>query len=241
MRDLALVILARAPVPGRAKTRLAAAIGQRRAHHVYRELLAITASAVAGWGGPVLLAGSGDRSAFRGTGLERLPWREQLQATLGHRIAAALTWGFGMASRSLVLGSDCPGVVPSDLVAMGTALDSAPVVLGPADDGGFWAIAAADPAVAMAIASAEIPWSDSETMSALRLHLASSGFPSRLGPAHFDCDTAADLDRAVAAGLLSPFLRVRGPGRAPEPMIPRGHGANGPQSPAARRSARREA
>lgn len=202
MHDVAVVILARAPEPGRAKTRLAAAVGRERAHEAYRRLLAITAAAVSRWRGPVLLASSGDHGAFKDTGLERLPQREQEGGPLGTRIAAAMAWGFDLAPKVLVIGSDCPGLGYAELRTVGVLLDQAAVALGPAEDGGFWAIGAADPMVASAVAQADVEWSVSTTLATLREHLTAHGFASALGPVLFDCDTAADLDRAVRIRLI---------------------------------------
>lgn len=204
MRDLAVVVVARAPEKGRAKTRLAADVGVGRAHEVYRELLAITANAVADWKGPVLLAAMGDRLAFRGTGLERFPSREQHTGTLGDRIASAMAWGFEVAPSSLVIGSDLPSLVSSDLRVVGGLMASATVAIGPSEDGGFWAIGATNPAVAGAFGSTGVQWSTPGTLAAIRDDLAMRGFPSVLGPLRYDCDTVADLERAIEEGLIAP-------------------------------------
>lgn len=203
MRDVAVVILARAPERGRAKTRLAAAIGPDRANEAYRRLLTITAAAIGTWKGPVLLAAGGSHAPFAGTGLEHLPSREQRDGPLGQRIAAAMACGFELAEKVLVIGSDCPGLTLTEMRAVGLLLQRAPVALGPAEDGGFWAIGATDPAVADAVARAEVRWSAPTTMAMLCAALAKQGFASELGPLLFDCDTVADFDRAVQAGLLT--------------------------------------
>lgn len=200
-----LVVLARAPEAGRAKTRLAAAIGEPHALQVYRRLLAITAEAAIAWPGPRLLASAGDPAAFVGTGLERLPRVDQADGGLGVKIASAVALGLGRASAVLVIGSDCPGLSEPALAAVVGALAAAPVAFGPADDGGFWAIATRDCRAGELVAALPVPWSSRETLATLRSALAAAGFPSALGPTLADLDTVADLDAAIAAGVLPPL------------------------------------
>jgi rSAM/selenodomain-associated transferase 1 len=203
MRDTSVVILARAPERGRVKTRLARHLGDDLALRVYRQLLALTAAAVSAWRGPVLLASTGDLAAFSETGLEHLPRCDQVEGDLGTRLCAALRAGLALAPRTMVIGSDCPAVTRLDLRATVAMLHAAPVALGPAADGGFWAIATATPAAARAIEAAPLPWSTADTLAALQDRLAAHGLDSRLGPVLADCDTQEDLERAVGNHLLT--------------------------------------
>lgn len=198
----ALVVMARAPEPGRVKTRLAAALGSARALQVYRDLLEVTARAVLSWRGPVLLAATGDAGAFADTPLRALPRCRQVEGGLGARIAAALLRGLGLAPRAVVIGTDCPALRAAHLQAVAALLDGAPAGFGPATDGGFWAVASRDVAAASAIATPGLPWSSPGTLAAVRAQLQAVGLASRLGPVLADCDDADDYRRAIAAGLL---------------------------------------
>lgn len=202
MPTTALVVIVRAPALGQVKTRLARDVGDARALATYRELLRITATAATGWPGPVRLATAGDDAAFAGTGLEHLPRERQPDGHLGLRIAAALRLGLAVAPRTIVIGSDCPGLDVRSLQAVVDLLTGAAVAFGPAGDGGFWSIATSTPAVAAVVADADVPWSTADTLAVLRRRLDAAGLPSALGPRLDDCDTEADLRRAVAAGLL---------------------------------------
>lgn len=196
--------MARAPELGRVKSRLARDTGAAEALRVYRQLLAVTARAAAGWSGPTLLACAGDPDHFPGSGLEGLPRVPQPDGALGDRIAAALRAGLGRAPATIVIGSDCPGLDVTALRAVVAHLTNAPVAFGPATDGGFWAIATTTPATAEVVCSAAIPWSAPDTLATLRAALDERSLPSRLGPQLADCDTFADLQRALATGLLPP-------------------------------------
>lgn len=206
-----LVVMAKAPEYGRVKTRLARTLGADAALQVYRELLAITATAAREWSGPVVLAVDGDAERFAAhdfPGAARVP---QVGDGLGPRIAAALEAGLAHAAATVVIGSDCPRLTPAALHAVAALLAHAPVAFGPAADGGFWAIATNDARTAAVVASAPVPWSSADTLASLRQALAAAGLPSALGIELADLDDEHDLRAAVAAGLL----RLPPPERAP--------------------------
>ncbi len=139
-----LLVFAREPVLGRVKTRLAAGIGPEAALAVYRELLALTAAAVAAARVPatVWLAedpaeGNPDRPRPEWPGL---PWRVQPAAdSLGTRMAQAFGAAFGAgAGRVVIIGTDCPGLSAALLRQAFDQLLSHELVVGPADDGGYY-------------------------------------------------------------------------------------------------------
>ena len=150
-----LVVLARWPVPGRCKRRLAARIGSSiRAAAVQRQLtdhtLAVAARAAAYCSAQLSLAvdGLGPRASRR--------WQQQLQASsgcpslqlvpqgsgnLGCRMHGQLRRCFAAGAEQVVLiGTDLPELEPGDLEQAFAQLNQAPVVLGPALDGGYWLI-----------------------------------------------------------------------------------------------------
>lgn len=140
-----LLVFAREPVLGRVKTRLAAGIGAEAALAVYRELLALTAAAVAGAQVPatVWLAeapappATPDRPRSEWPGL---PWRVQPTAdSLGARMAYAFADAFaGGAARVVIVGTDCPGLDAELLHQAFDYLKTHDLVLGPAADGGYY-------------------------------------------------------------------------------------------------------
>lgn len=146
------MVLARWPVPGRCKRRLAAGIGTGRAARVQQGLTRHTlanARALRDLGGgaisPSLVLAAeplGPRAVQR--------WARQLGADrgvvqgsggLGVRMQRQLqrAWRDG-AGQVVLIGSDLPALQPADLQAAFRALEQAPLVLGPAADGGYWLI-----------------------------------------------------------------------------------------------------
>ncbi|MGI4762286.1 MAG: TIGR04282 family arsenosugar biosynthesis glycosyltransferase [Janthinobacterium lividum] len=139
-----LLIFAREPVLGRVKTRLAAGIGAAAALEVYRELLTLTAAAVAAAQVPATVwlaeAPAGADPHQPRPEWPGLPWRVQPAAgSLGARMAQAFANAFGAgAGRVVVIGTDCPGLRAELLRQAFDQLLHHDLVVGPADDGGYY-------------------------------------------------------------------------------------------------------
>jgi rSAM/selenodomain-associated transferase 1 len=188
MSEVALVVIAKAPVPGRAKTRLCPPCDPVEAAALAAAALADTLRAVAAT--PArrrILAIDGRWSA---TGFELIP---QQGTGLGERLGAALVAAGGPA---LVVGMDTPQLTPA-LLAHATRRLSAPgvdAVLGPALDGGYWTIGlrAPDPAVFEGV-----PMSSPRTCAVQRRRLGQLGMSVGSLPRLRDVDTIEDA-RVVA-------------------------------------------
>ena len=139
-----LLLFAREPVLGRVKTRLAAGIGAEAALAVYRELLALTAAAVAAAGVPATVwlaeAPASATAEMPRPEWPGLPWRVQPAAdSLGARMAHAFDEALGAgAGRVVVIGTDCPGLSGELLTQAFEQLLTHDLVVGPAADGGYY-------------------------------------------------------------------------------------------------------
>lgn len=185
----------RAPEAGRVKTRLAAEIGDRAALRVYRRLAEHAVEQARAVGGGVALrihftpADAEDAvRAWLGDGAEYLP---QADAELGGRMEAAFRAAFDAGHRRVVIiGSDLPGLMPELLRQAFARLDSHPVVLGPARDGGYYLLGLRGMVPEI---FRDIPWSTGAVLGATVERLAALGItPARL-PVLGDVDVAADL------------------------------------------------
>ena len=147
------MVLARWPAEGRCKRRLAADIGSvRRATAVQRRLtqhtLRTAAEAAEAHGAQLLLAvdGLGPRALRRwGQTLRRqgiaATVMTQGHGNLGCRMQRQLQQGFARGFEQLVLiGSDLPDLQSADLEQAFALLEQHDLVLGPAEDGGYWLI-----------------------------------------------------------------------------------------------------
>lgn len=133
---IVLAVIAKAPRAGHSKTRLTPPCTPRQAAGLAEAALADTLQ--------VMLATPCDRRVLILDGAPG-PWLPagfdvipQRGGGLDERLAAAFE---DIGEPTLLVGMDTPQLTPA-LLATGTAalLDGAPAVLGPADDGGYWAI-----------------------------------------------------------------------------------------------------
>lgn len=207
LKSISLVIIAKPPIWGRVKTRLAASIGNDQALAIYGQLLQLVASVAQKWPGVVLLSAEAD-DGWNGTGLEHLPRRIQPVTGLGCRIEAALNWGLEHADHTIAIGTDCPAMSVADLMAVAKGLavvdglESTRVAFGPAADGGYWSVAVAAGSPLSLICADDLPWSTAQLLSATRSRLQTANEAWHEGPLLTDCDDESDMISAVAAGLL---------------------------------------
>ncbi len=202
-----VLVLAKAPVPGRVKTRLGATVGMATAADLAAAALLDTLAAATAAVGPgrCLLALEGDLRAARRVDdltVALVGWRiyPQRGDGLGQRIAAAhADAGPGPVVQ---IGMDTPQVGAPDLDGVAARLLDAPAVLAPAADGGWWALALRDPARAAAVAA--VPMSTPRTHDDTRRAFEAAGTPVTGAPVLADVDTA---EEAAAVAQAWPDLR----------------------------------
>ncbi|MEQ6899523.1 DUF2064 domain-containing protein [Nocardioides sp. YIM 152588] len=199
-----VLVVAKAPVPGRVKTRLAADLGGgAAAEEDAAELAALalldTLGACAEAVGPdrCHLALAGDLAgARRADELRRAldGWRvgPQVGATFADRLAAAHAATPGPL---LQVGMDTPQATAGDLAAAADGLADADAVLGQATDGGWWLLGLHDPSAAAVLAG--VPMSTSRTGALTRAALVGRGLRVATTRTLRDVDRVADAD-AVA-------------------------------------------
>jgi rSAM/selenodomain-associated transferase 1 len=205
-------VLAKQPLAGRVKTRLCPPCTPAQAAELAGAALADTLDAVAAAPAPRrLLALDGEAGSWVPDCFEVVPQRE---GDLSERLAGA--FAAVPTGPALLVGMDTPQLTPGLLAAATEALAEPGVdaVLGPAPDGGYWAIGLGDPAVP---AFAGVPMSTAGTAAAQRRRLRELGLRWRELPALRDVDTIADA-RAVATA--DPATRFAAALRAwrPQPL-----------------------
>lgn len=187
-----LLVLAKAPVPGRVKTRLCPPCTPAQAARIAAGALADTLDAATASAARTVLAVDGDMPAP--PGVRMLPQRG---SGLGQRIAAAFA---ELPGPVLQIGMDTPQATARLLDRCLSALDSAAdAVLGPAEDGGWWALGLHDPAYARLLAA--VPMSTPDTGRLTAEALRGAGLRVTTLPVLRDVDTWAD---AVAVAELAP-------------------------------------
>ena len=155
-----ILVVAKAPVPGLAKTRVAGEVGGDAAAELAAAALLDTLDVAVSTGMPVVVALTGDlsRSARLDeleTALSGLSVVPQVGATFGERLAQAhldADAGHGVVQ----VGMDSPQLRADDLTEAAGLLADHPSVLGPAEDGGWWLLGVRRGADASALATVEM-------------------------------------------------------------------------------------
>jgi rSAM/selenodomain-associated transferase 1 len=136
-----IVIIAKAPRPGYAKTRLIPALGARGAAALAQQMLrhAVHIALQAGEG-PVELCAAPDRDDPAWTGLAlppQLQWSDQGEGDLGERMARAAQRTLARGESVLLIGTDCPQMDASHLQRAAASLQTHNACLTPTLDGGY--------------------------------------------------------------------------------------------------------
>jgi uncharacterized protein len=198
--QVAVGILAKAPVAGFAKTRLVVRLGAEGAASIAARLIARAVDTACRSGvGPVTLWATPDEQhpLFQSIRTRYgLALRPQSGADLGARMCAAMAAARGPA---LVIGTDCPALTP-DYLRMGADVLRRPcdAVLFPAEDGGYALIGLRAPRSAI---FEEMPWGTSGVLGKTRCRLKQLGLSWREPITLWDVDLPEDLDRLSDMGL----------------------------------------
>ena len=189
-----VIVFAKAPVAGYAKTRLIPALGAEGAARLASRLLdhAVDEALVAGLGTVELCCAPNSRHAA----FDAVPRRQDLELTdqgegdLGLRMARALDRSLAKHRAALLIGTDAPSLDAAALRCAGAALDSHDAVFVPALDGGYVLVGLRR---RMPQLFDDMPWSTSGVMQRTRERLARAGVSHvELAPLR-DIDEPADL------------------------------------------------
>lgn len=196
-----LLVLAKEPVPGRVKTRLVPPCTPQEAAAVADAALRDTLAAVLAVPGvrPLLVL-DGTPPGWLPDGL---PVVAQVPGGLDARLAGAFAAAAG--GRALLVGMDTPQVTAELLADAVALLGSRDAVLGPAADGGWWALGLARPEPALLRG---IPTSRADTAALQRARLLTAGLAVADLPVLRDVDTAADGEAVAAIAPRSAFAQT---------------------------------
>jgi len=208
----AIGVLARAPLPGRCKTRLLAAHGADWVANLYAAMLrdtldglqSVTADDYVVFVAPVPAAPGEEADGDARTKLafdvlaRHVPAPWELIAQQGDELGARVEHAFGVmfergASYALLSGSDAPSF-PVEPLAEAFADDALAtqreVLVGPSEDGGYYAIGMSrmEPRLVR-----DIPWSTPAVMETTRLRCRELGVSLRELPKWYDVDEPSDV------------------------------------------------
>lgn len=143
-----LIVFVKNPIQGKVKTRIAATVGDEKAAEIYSELLNHTKSVITKWLEKLDIKVQKQAVIYYGDYInDNDLWSEsyflkKLQVShpnLGMRMQAAFEEELASeAGHVVIIGSDCLALSPEHLSAAFEALTDNDVVIGPADDGGYY-------------------------------------------------------------------------------------------------------
>jgi glycosyltransferase A (GT-A) superfamily protein (DUF2064 family) len=195
-----VLVMAKAPVPGRVKTRLCPPCSPFQAAALAEAALADTLEAVAGCGATRrVLALDGAPGPWLPPGFRVVP---QVAGSFDRRLAHA--WAIA-GGPGVQIAMDTPQVTATDLDHALSTLDTTESALGFAVDGGWWAIGLRQP---HPDAFRGLPMSTGRTGRAQFARLLALGLDVSLLPTLVDFDTVDDLAAVVSAAPASRTARL---------------------------------
>jgi rSAM/selenodomain-associated transferase 1 len=203
--DELLIIYAKAPVAGIAKTRLFPHVSFEEAAKLQEAMLAdlvdncVTLAGIGLW---VCYTPSSSVGLFKDLlGDRTLEYRPQKGGDLGERMGRSFLCAFEEgAKRAVIVGTDVPSIPPEILCSAFHRLSEDDLVLGPAEDGGYYLIGLKRPAPGLFTG---IEWSGGNVLDSTLDAAKRLGLKAALLPTLKDIDTFEDL-REASLGPLPP-------------------------------------
>jgi hypothetical protein len=141
-----LLMMTRFPQPGRTKTRLIPVLGPEGAADLQRQMTEHLLERLQPYCRRNLIRleihfTGGTPGQMRHWLGHQVSLSPQCEGPLGQRLSHAFEQGFATElQRILIIASDCPGIGKQEITQAVQALDTHDVVLGPAEDGGYYLI-----------------------------------------------------------------------------------------------------
>jgi rSAM/selenodomain-associated transferase 1 len=192
--DRALIAFLKHPEPGAVKTRLVPALGAEIAAELYRalaeEVLRATVPRRGEYETLVFYDPPGAAEAMRAW-LPGFRLFAQSAGDLGMRMAAAFARAFERGARRVaIVGTDAPAVTRETVAEALATLDEAELVVGPAEDGGYYLLALGEPHPEL---FEDIAWSSPAVLEETLARAATAGLRVREMERRRDVDSLEDL------------------------------------------------
>lgn len=196
-RDCRLMIFAKAPIPGKVKTRLIPVMGEECASTLYKKMAVYCLTEGVGSGiGPVELwcAPSSDHPFFIDCVRRfHVTIHNQPDGDLGQRMSHAFSEMLKRTSYAILMGSDCPSLNREDIRLAKTALKKGnDAVIVPSEDGGYVLLGLRQSAEEL---FSGISWGTELVLEETRSSLRRLGWRWQELPKRWDVDRPEDLER----------------------------------------------
>lgn len=187
-----LIVFVKNPVLGTVKTRLAKSIGNKKALEVYQDLVEKCRSEC--------LNTNAKRHLFYSKQISNDDWSEkdfskyiQVDGDLGEKITAAFREVSKIGGKVVIIGSDCYDLDAAVIEKAFKKLDESDVVIGPANDGGYYLLGTNDyhPELFQ-----KVTWSTETVLKETMQQANSKNLSVTLLKELIDLDTIEDLEQS---------------------------------------------
>lgn len=208
-----IIVIAKAPLAGFAKTRLIPVLGVEAAAALARRmLLHALQQASAAAVGPVELCvtpAPSDPAWQQWLSLDGIEWTAQPDGDLGARMAAPAEHAISEGERVLLIGTDCPQLDATRLRQAAAALEHVDVVLHPTVDGGYALLGLRRFDASL---FDRMPWSTAEVAASTVARIRKLGWNLAVAETVRDIDETADLPHLPAGWQVIPSATGAEPG-----------------------------
>ena len=191
-----IMVFARAPIPGKCKTRLIPALGEKGAAHLHASLVDQTLSRVQSIGAAniTLWCSPSIEDAFFQSCAKRhgIALKAQRGQDLGSRMQHAFETTLRSTPWAVILGTDCPELQSSDVLqAIDDLRNGADAVAGPAFDGGYYLLGLRRTSASL---FRQMPWGTENVWEITRNRLEKLGWSYTTTTWRHDLDRPEDLE-----------------------------------------------
>lgn len=191
--DTLIIIFAKFPARGMAKTRLQPALGLEGASLIAKQLLlhSVEQALATGLSVELCVSPAPTDLCWQTLGLpESLQWSAQADSDLGLRMLAASRQALNTFKQVVLIGTDCPGLTPVRIQEAVQQLEQSDTVMIPASDGGYVLLGFKQADVSL---FSDIEWSTASVAAVTRQRIAALDWTLVLLDPLNDIDEPADL------------------------------------------------
>jgi len=200
----AIIIFTRFPLPGQAKTRLVPHLGEERAAALQRSMTELTVSEalkaqkIRPMAVEIYYEGGNREEIEKWLG-NSCSFHEQYYGDLGVKISDAFAKGFRKGyEKVIIVGTDCPSLSSSLMLKGLDQLSNYNLILGPANDGGFYLVGLSGPPESALFHG--VPWGGNAVLKTVLANADTLTLSCDCLPVLSDIDRPEDLIHLHQAG-----------------------------------------
>jgi rSAM/selenodomain-associated transferase 1 len=200
----ALIVFAKAPVPGYAKTRLIPELGEQGAAQLHAELCRLIVHNCVSppeWDTLLWCAPDPQQALFQALHDDyAVELFSQTEGDLGQRMFHAFEQTLGRYDQAVIIGTDCPLMDAARIRQAFAALTQEfAAVVNPAEDGGYVLLGMASPE---AVVFQDIEWGSGQVWTQTRQRMESLGLKYQVLDTLWDVDDTVGLRRYQALAMV---------------------------------------